>query len=88
MTTEPCAYAEVNGEQRPFYLMFSKRKDKYRGYFCRFEGVYSVQGDNIFRIPSDKHTWVSTEHILWRKYIAPLPFNKSDGKILFDFEKD
>ena len=86
MTTEPCAYAEVNGEQRPFYLMFTKRKDQYREYFCRFEGVYSAQGDNIFRIPADKQNWVSTEHILWRKYIKPLPFDKSDGKRFIDYK--
>ncbi|MBS6474525.1 MAG: hypothetical protein KH354_00840 [Clostridiales bacterium] len=82
MITEPCAYAEVEGEQRPFYLMFSKRKDQYRGYFCKFEGVYSAQGDNIFDISLEKQNWISTEHILWRDHITPPPYSDWDYEIL------
>ena len=81
MTTEPCAYAEVEGEQRLFYLMFSKRKDQYRGYFCKFEGVYSAQGDNIFDISLEKQNWISTEHILWRNHITPPPYSDWDYEI-------
>lgn len=88
MTTEPCAYAEVNGEQRPFYLVFSKRKDQYRGCFCRFEGVYSAQGDNIFDVSLEQQNWISTEHIMWRDYITPPPYSDCDYEILLDFEED
>ncbi|MBS6474526.1 MAG: hypothetical protein KH354_00845 [Clostridiales bacterium] len=75
MTTRPCVYAKINGERRPFYLAFLRRRDKYKGYYCRFEGVYSVQGDNIQLVPIEgsEITWVSTDNVcLGRQHVIRL----------------
>ena len=74
MEDEPCACAEVNGEEREFFAAFSRldRGEKFLGKPCIsscITGLYSKQGNDFHMIPVEKRIWVTER---WFDYFSPI----------------